>query len=72
MTQGGSWCPSGELANSSEPISKGYMEIDMKNRLILFKTVTKVEFYGENDEINSTLENLVTNCIVGILLVIRL
>ena len=32
----------------------------MKNRLILFKTFTKVEFYGETDEINITIENLMT------------
>ena len=32
----------------------------MKNRLILFKTPIKVEFYGENDEINRNIENLIT------------
>ena len=32
----------------------------MKNRLILFKTCTKVEFYGENDEMNRKFENLIT------------
>ena len=29
----------------------------MKKRLKLFKTFTKVEFYGENDEINRNIEN---------------
>ena len=28
----------------------------MKNRLILFKTFTKAEFYGENDEITEILK----------------
>ena len=37
MTQRGSWCPSGQLGNSTKPIIKGYMEKTMKNRLILFK-----------------------------------
>ena len=32
----------------------------MKNRLILFKTFTKAEFYGENDEINRNIEDLMT------------
>ena len=32
----------------------------MKNRLILFKTLSNVEFYGENYEINRTIENLMT------------
>ena len=32
----------------------------MKNRLILFKTSTKVEFYGENDGINRNIENVIT------------
>ena len=32
----------------------------MKNRLILFKTVTKVELYGENYEINRNIENSMT------------
>ena len=60
MTQRGIWCPSGDSGNSSKPIIKGYMEENMKNRLILFKTSTKVEFYGENDGINRNIENLIT------------
>ena len=32
----------------------------MKNRLILFNTFTKVEFYGENDEINKNVKKLIT------------
>ena len=32
----------------------------MKNRLILFKTFTKAEFYEENYEINRNIENLMT------------
>ena len=32
----------------------------MKNRLILFKNFTLTEFYGENDEINRNIENLMT------------
>ena len=32
----------------------------MKNRLILFKTFTDVEFYGENDEINRNIESSTT------------
>ena len=60
LTQRGSWCPSGDLGNSSKPIIKGYMEKNMKNRLIMFKTFTKVELYGETDEINITIENLMT------------
>ena len=32
----------------------------MKNRPILFKTFAKAEFYGENDEINRNIENLMT------------
>ena len=60
MTQRGIWCPSRDLGNSSKPIITGYMEENMKNRLILFKTSTKVEFYGENDERNRNIENLIT------------
>ena len=30
----------------------------MKNRLILFKNFTKTECYGENDEVNRYIENL--------------
>ena len=47
VTQRGSWCPSGESANSSKPIIEGYMEKNMNNRLILFKIFTKSEFYDE-------------------------
>ena len=36
------------------------MEENMKNRLILFRTLTKVEYYGENNEINRKIENLIT------------
>ena len=32
----------------------------MKKSLKLFKTFSKVEFYGENDEINRNIENLMT------------
>ena len=32
----------------------------MKNRLILFKTFMKADFYGENDEIIRNIENLMT------------
>ena len=32
----------------------------MKNRLILFKTSTDVELYGENDEINRNIESSTT------------
>ena len=32
----------------------------MKKRLKLFKIFTKVEFYGENDEINQNIVNLMT------------
>ena len=32
----------------------------MKNRLILFKTFTVVEFYGENEEINRNIKNVMT------------
>ena len=60
MIQRGSWCTSGELGNSSKAIIKGYMETNMTNRLILFKNFTIVEFYGENDEINRNIENLMT------------
>ena len=60
MIQCGSWCTSGELGNSSKAIIKGYMETNMTNRLILFKNFTIVEFYGENDEINRNIENLMT------------
>ena len=41
----------------------------MKNRQILFKTFTKVEFHGENDEINKKYLKFYDRCIVGILLV---
>ena len=47
VTQRGSWCPSGESANSSKPIIEGYMEKNMNNRLILLKIFTKSEFYDE-------------------------
>ena len=60
VTQRGSWYPSGELGNSSKPIIKGYMEKNMKNRLILFKTFTSVKFHGENNEINKNVKNLMT------------
>ena len=60
MTQRGSWCPSGDLGNSSKSIIEGYMEEHIKNRLLLLKTFTKVEFYGENNEINRNIENLMT------------
>ena len=60
VTQRGSWYPSGELDNSSKAIIKGYMEKNMTNRLTLFKNFTKVEFYGENDEINRKIENCMT------------
>ena len=43
----------------------------MKNRLILFKTFTSVEFRGENNEINR-IYKFNDYCIVGILLVERL
>ena len=32
----------------------------MKKRLKLFKIFTKIEFYGENDEINQNIENVMT------------
>ena len=32
----------------------------MKKSLKLFKTFTKVEFYGENDEIDRNIANLMT------------
>ena len=48
------------LGNSSKPIIKGYMEKRLKNRLILLKTFTNVEFHGENNEINRFDENLIT------------
>ena len=60
MTQRGNWCPSGDLGNSSKSIIKGYMEENMKIRLLLFKTFTKVEFCGKNDEINRNVQNLMT------------
>ena len=44
-------------------IIKGFMEKKMKNlknRLILFKTFTNVEFYGEDNEINRNIEKLMT------------
>ena len=36
------------------------MEINLKNRLILFKTFTNVEFHGENNVINRNVENVMT------------
>ena len=36
------------------------MEKNTKNRLALFKTFTNGELYGENNEINRTIENLMT------------
>ena len=59
VTQRGNWCPSGDLGNSSKSIIKGYMEGNRKNMLILFKTFTKLEFYGGNDEINRNIENVI-------------
>ena len=56
----GSWCPSGDKGNSSKSIIKGYMEENVKKSLKLFKTFTKVEFYGENDVIDRHIENLMT------------
>ena len=56
VTQRGNWYPSGELGNSSKPIIKGYMEKNVKNWLILFKTFTNVEFCGENNEMNTNIE----------------
>ena len=35
------------------------MEENRKNMLILFKTFTKLEFYGGNDEINRNIENVI-------------
>ena len=35
------------------------MEENRKNMLILFKTFTKLEFYGGNDEINRNIENII-------------
>ena len=32
----------------------------MKNRQILFKTFTKVEFHGENDKIKRNIESFMT------------
>ena len=49
-----------DLGNSSKPIIKGYMEENMKNRQILFKTFTKVEFHGENDKIKRNIESCMT------------
>ena len=60
VTQHGSWYPSGELVNSSKPIIKGYMVESMKNRLILLKTFTDIEFYGEYDKKIKNIENLMT------------
>ena len=60
VTQRGSWYPSGELVNSSKTIIKGYIEKNMKNRQILLKTFTVVEFYGGNHEMNRNIENLMT------------
>ena len=36
------------------------METNMKNKQIFLKTFTVVEFYGENDEMNRNIENLMT------------
>ena len=36
------------------------MAENMKNRQILFKTFTKVEFHGENDEIERNIESFMT------------
>ena len=36
------------------------MEENVKKSLKLFKTFSKVEFYGENDEINRNIEDLMT------------
>ena len=69
VTHRGTWYPSGDLGNSSKSIIKGYMEENMKNRQILFKTYIKVEFHGENDEINKKYLKFYDHCIVGILLV---
>ena len=61
MTQRDTWYPSGDLGNSSKSIIKGYMEENIKkNRQILFKTFTKVEFHGENDEIKRNIESFMT------------
>ena len=60
VTQRGIWCPSGEFGNSSKAIIKEYMKKDVKNRLILLKNFTKVEFYEENDKISRNIENLMT------------
>ena len=60
VTQHGTWYPSGDLGNSSKSIIKRYMEENMKNRQILFKTFTKVEFHGENDEIERNIESFMT------------
>ena len=60
VTQRGTWYPSGDLDNSSKSIIKGYMEENMKNRQILFKTFTKVEFHGGNDEIKRNIESCMT------------
>ena len=60
MTQRGIWYPSGELDNSSKAIIKGNMEKNMTKKLILFKNLTKVQFYEENDEISRNIENVMT------------
>ena len=60
VTQRGTWYPSGDLGNSSKSIIKGYMEENMKNRQILFKTFTKVEFHGEHEEIKRNIESFMT------------
>ena len=60
VTQRGTWYPSGDLGKSSKSIIKGYMEENMKNRQILFKTFTKVEFHGENDEMKRNIESFMT------------
>ena len=69
----GTWYPSEDLGNSSKSIIKGYIEGNMKNRQILLKTFTKVEFHGENDKIKRNIESFMTIYgvygIVGILLV---
>ena len=41
------------------------MEEKMKKRLKFFKIFTKLEFYGENDEINQNIGNLMTIALWG-------
>ena len=54
------WYPSGELGSSSKAIIKGNMEKNMTKKLILFKKLTKVQFYEENGEISRNIENCMT------------